>query len=191
MGRICKKCQEDKSLLEFPKNGKDRSRNPVYRPECKVCHSDDKKRRYAEDGKTASRQKTQKKFRRDTDEEYRASQIKSSIRWQSWKYANDPSWRKNNNQRGYDWKKTPKGKASAQSSSSTRRARLMGAITSDNVLALEKEFRRSMTECANCKTTERLSLDHIIPLSKGGPHSPDNWQCLCISCNSAKRNLFV
>jgi hypothetical protein len=30
------------------------------------------------------------------------------------------------------------------------------------------------------------SLDHIIPLSKGGPHSEANCQCACLSCNVKK-----
>ena len=31
-------------------------------------------------------------------------------------------------------------------------------------------------------------LDHIIPMSKGGAHSPDNAQCLCRNCNHIKSN---
>lgn len=30
------------------------------------------------------------------------------------------------------------------------------------------------------------SVDHIIPLSKGGPHRPANLQCACFMCNSIK-----
>ena len=30
------------------------------------------------------------------------------------------------------------------------------------------------------------SLDHIIPLSKGGEHSYKNTQCLCLGCNQSK-----
>lgn len=29
-------------------------------------------------------------------------------------------------------------------------------------------------------------LDHAIPLARGGDHTPENTQCLCRSCNSAK-----
>lgn len=179
-------CQVEKDLSEFPKNGKDRYGNSIYRPECKPCHSAEKKRRYAEDEKTANRQKAQKKKRYYADQQFKEAHLKYNRDWYADKYANDLEFRKRNNKRGYDWKKTPKGKASAQSASSTRRARLKGAVVSDNALAQEKEFRLSMSECASCGAKEGLSLDHIIPLVKGGSHSPDNWQCLCISCNSAK-----
>lgn len=33
------------------------------------------------------------------------------------------------------------------------------------------------------------TIDHIIPLSKGGTHTWDNVQCACGLCNSTKRNI--
>lgn len=41
--------------------------------------------------------------------------------------------------------------------------------------------------CAYCgKKTERLTLDHVRPLSKGGKHSKDNVVPACFHCNSSK-----
>lgn len=34
-------------------------------------------------------------------------------------------------------------------------------------------------------------LDHIIPLSQGGPHVYDNLQCACRGCNAAKGNALL
>lgn len=34
------------------------------------------------------------------------------------------------------------------------------------------------------------TIDHIIPLAKGGSHTWDNVQCACAICNSDKRDLL-
>lgn len=43
-------------------------------------------------------------------------------------------------------------------------------------------------KCRACGATEDLTLDHIIPRSKGGTDDEENLQALCRSCNSGKNN---
>jgi 5-methylcytosine-specific restriction endonuclease McrA len=45
--------------------------------------------------------------------------------------------------------------------------------------------------CLRCGRTERLSVDHIIPVAKGGSDELKNLQCLCLYCNCSKRDRFV
>jgi 5-methylcytosine-specific restriction endonuclease McrA len=40
--------------------------------------------------------------------------------------------------------------------------------------------------CLRCGVAEDLTVDHVIPLSLGGPNPIDNVQVLCAACNSAK-----
>ena len=40
--------------------------------------------------------------------------------------------------------------------------------------------------CLRCGTTEKISIDHVIPIYKGGLNEMDNLQPLCKSCNSWK-----
>lgn len=40
--------------------------------------------------------------------------------------------------------------------------------------------------CLACGTTERLTLDHIVPVRIGGRTVEDNLQVLCGSCNASK-----
>ena len=40
--------------------------------------------------------------------------------------------------------------------------------------------------CACCGSTEDITIDHIIPLSKGGDDELNNLRLLCRSCNSRK-----
>ena len=45
--------------------------------------------------------------------------------------------------------------------------------------------------CLNCGTTENISLDHVIPVSKGGMNDISNLQPLCKSCNSKKGSKII
>lgn len=47
-------------------------------------------------------------------------------------------------------------------------------------------FARDPHKCQCCGSTEHLTIDHIIPLARGGSNDLDNLQILCRSCNSRK-----
>ena len=45
---------------------------------------------------------------------------------------------------------------------------------------------RDGPHCKACGTTDNLTVDHIIPMSRGGSDDIDNLQLLCRRCNSRK-----
>ena len=47
-------------------------------------------------------------------------------------------------------------------------------------------YDRDYYECLECGALEELTLDHVIPKSKGGCSREENYQTLCRSCNQAK-----
>ncbi|MDR1201571.1 MAG: HNH endonuclease [Tannerellaceae bacterium] len=49
-------------------------------------------------------------------------------------------------------------------------------------------YERDGNRCLNCGSIEDLSIDHIIPLSKGGKTVIQNLQTLCMKCNLQKYN---
>ena len=44
--------------------------------------------------------------------------------------------------------------------------------------------------CGSDSRTTSLTVDHIIPISKGGKTEFQNLQCLCFECNSGKSNIL-
>jgi 5-methylcytosine-specific restriction endonuclease McrA len=47
-------------------------------------------------------------------------------------------------------------------------------------------FKRDSHQCQYCGTHEDLTLDHVMPKSRGGKSSWDNLVTACRSCNSKK-----
>lgn len=46
--------------------------------------------------------------------------------------------------------------------------------------------------CAYCGTKpDRLDVEHVVPLSKGGPDAVCNLLPTCLACNSDKRDLTL
>ena len=54
--------------------------------------------------------------------------------------------------------------------------------------ASRRIWDRDGWQCVTCGTWKDLTVDHIIPRSKGGTDDDDNLQTMCRSCNSAKRD---
>jgi 5-methylcytosine-specific restriction endonuclease McrA len=53
----------------------------------------------------------------------------------------------------------------------------------------KKEKKRIlMSSCFACFTTENITIDHVIPLSRGGGHRIGNLIPLCMACNRSKKN---
>jgi 5-methylcytosine-specific restriction endonuclease McrA len=45
--------------------------------------------------------------------------------------------------------------------------------------------------CHYCSKEAKLTLDHVIPLSKGGKHSKDNVVAACLHCNASKKDTML
>lgn len=43
-------------------------------------------------------------------------------------------------------------------------------------------------KCAYCLTADATSMDHVVPITRGGAHDPENIVPACKSCNCSKNN---
>lgn len=64
-----------------------------------------------------------------------------------------------------------------------RRRALMGATSPQ----LAEHMANLVTlPCAYCGAIDDITIDHIVPLSRGGKHEADNLTAACYSCNCSK-----
>lgn len=54
--------------------------------------------------------------------------------------------------------------------------------------ALRRNVLQRDKACVYCGSTVHLTVDHVVPRSKGGGHTLDNLVAACKQCNSSKSN---
>ena len=52
-------------------------------------------------------------------------------------------------------------------------------------------YKRDRNSCQYCGSTTRLTIDHVLPRSKGGDDSWENLVVACSSCNTKKGNRLL
>lgn len=63
-----------------------------------------------------------------------------------------------------------------------------GSLSLEEWETIKKEADYTCKMCLKKEPEIKLTIDHIIPLSKGGPHNKSNIQSLCHGCNSRKKD---
>lgn len=83
--------------------------------------------------------------------------------------------------------KTDKGRVSAIKQSKAHRARRLGADGSHTDAEFLQMVEYFDSKCLCCgETSEYLTEDHVVSLSRGGSDSIENIQPLCMMCNRIK-----
>lgn len=65
-----------------------------------------------------------------------------------------------------------------------------GSATAKDYLDVLESARGVCAMCFQCPR-QKLHVDHIVPLSRGGEHSRENLQALCQPCNQWKYNRLI
>lgn len=159
--KVCTSCGLIKPRSEFHKKTK-----TTVQPKCKPCHLLDNKLRYI---------KNKDKYKKTKDAYYqknKAKIIKAATNWN---------------------KCHPKERSKYMVFVNTvRRGRKLtngGKFTKKEWLLL---LDKHEYKCYYCKQIfDKLTVDHYIPLSKGGKNSIDNIVPACMSCNCKKGNKIL
>lgn len=64
-----------------------------------------------------------------------------------------------------------------------------GKFTLEEWIEMKKQYENKCLGCGNSEV--KLTIDHVIPLIKGGEHNVDNIQPLCFQCNNRKRISII
>ena len=168
--KVCTTCKVEKSFDNFYK---DKRKKDGLHPRCKNCHNITTKNYYVNNLEVVKQR--QKNYRINNKD-------KLNVINQNWRDNNrdriartSSAWAKNNveKRRGY-WQRYHSQKVS-------------NAFEISNS-EIEKLYK---SDCFYCGTSENITLDHVIPLSRGGKHSVGNIVPACGRCNSSKGSKTI
>lgn len=160
ISKICLCCGASKELDLFHKN---KSKKDGYNNYCKLCISEYAKKRY--------------------------------IKNKDYILSSNSKWRQNNKNRFKElvknWRKVNADRVRLYSNN---RNAINRSAPGKLLLSewLEIKLNNNLT-CLGCSKREpiiKLTIDHIIPLSKGGTNDKHNIQPLCGMCNSIKGDRY-
>ena len=187
--KMCKVCKKTRPIQDYC---------PASRKTCRFCEAERRKKDYW--ANIERERKTQGRYRQKHQEEIRA-RARAYQKTERGKEVNRKACRKYRQSehgkmilraKSRRQGKTPNGRQKGRIRCARRRALLMtanGTFTTEN---WQKTITRQKNRCYHCtkKFTQNRppTIDHIIPLSKGGEHGPLNIVASCRPCNSSKHN---
>lgn len=189
----CTKCNKISPLSGFSAN---HTTTDKLSSQCKKCASErskewrlknkDKHRQYSKEWQKLNPEKRKKQCRKYTQkhreklcekrrERYQRNKDKERENSKKWQLANLQKFRH------------------AQNLCKTRRRHQMKK-SDDKITFDQWENIKTLAgnRCHYCKKEfKKLTMDHVIPLSRGGEHNPSNIVPACQSCNASKSNKII
>lgn len=178
--KICSLCFLEKPLTEFSKNS---SMRDMKNPYCKTCDKEYRSNRRT----TIPRIKELEKAKRQTQEHKQKKRDRYRLNMLNPEFADKK--RKQNSA----WSKANRDKINPRH----RKDAIIRNKRSRNAPGnFTKEEFDDLCEsvggiCLCCGKKSKLTVDHVVPLSRGGSNDISNIQPLCASCNSKKRTKTI
>lgn len=171
------------------------------RDRCKSCYnrwyqSKPKNRKRATELERKRREKNREHYRELDKKRQRTKKRKQwKEKYNRKYYATNASELK---QYQVEWRQNNKEIFSGYMRQAAMRRKKADGVTTEEQWADIVEFYCPENKCLCCKKEfdnnileRKVTVDHIIPISKGGTHWPDNIQPICYSCNCSKGNYHT
>jgi len=201
----CSKCKEVKEISCFYYH----TSLHRYRSQCKDCLKNEDKQRYRENKENIN--KRHKKYYENNKEslaEATKRYIKNNIErvkeYHQKYYANNKALMNEKSKEWYrknielrtrqisEWhKNNPLTPEKSRTYNNRRRCRKINAEGSFTVKEWKDLCNKYGNKCLNCGINGTMTIDHIVPLSKGGTNWISNIQPLCRSCNAKKHTDII
>jgi 5-methylcytosine-specific restriction endonuclease McrA len=181
--------------------GNDRQKTDGRRRSCRECDAAIRRANWQADlSKTherarLSREKNAEKIKERKRRYQQTEAGRQSMLAASKRYAKTDKGRSVKRTHQQRYSQTERGKTNGRMRVSRRRALLLAATGTFTTQDWQRTLKAQHNRCFYCNkvfTVKRPpTIDHVIPLSKGGTHSPENIVAACRPCNSAKWNRLT
>lgn len=182
----CSRCLIEKPISEF---GKSKRGIEGINPRCKVCCREihlawsNKNRDYVNEQSRLWAANNPEKKKQNSLNWYHRNQKEANKKSREYARANKELFA----QRKRIWQKANPEKVRAQ----TERRRIRKLENSEYLITDKELIKLYHSPCLYCGSVKRITLDHIIPISRGGTHGIGNIAPACLSCNSSKREKTI
>lgn len=175
-GKVCTGCHRSLPITTFSKHSGIKS---GLQPKCKDCVRRQHRAWYL---KNRQRKLEQNKAWDEANREQRALiSHQSYVRNRELNFARVRQRRED----------TPEIRAVYLANGKAKAAGVPGRLMVEEWIELKRRYCYTCLACGRSEPEIKLTMDHVIPLSKGGPNTIDNIQPLCVSCNCIKHRKHI
>jgi 5-methylcytosine-specific restriction endonuclease McrA len=169
--KACSKCKQLKPTSEF---GIHSTTSDGFYSQCLICHRQ---------ARAIYRQKHADKIKIEQKLHYQKNAESKKAYALAWHKANPEKFAK------YQRISKKRNKEAVAADTRRRNARRK----QNGVFAISKQelIKLSKQNCFYCGSSQRITIDHVVAIARGGTDSIGNLVPACKSCNSSKRQLTI